>query len=374
MSRAWRQRLATAAAVLVAAAAGAGLALGTRGGGSADEPQTHAVVATLPVSEEEAAARLFLVGFGGTRGSDPAVRRLGLRDWGGVVIERHNARSPRQVRALARAIRSDAAGWGSAQPPLVAIRQVGGAASSLPTLPPPPQPDQAVAREARRAAVAAGRALRGLGVELTLGAPVADLATVSGPAASRGFSPDPAVAADLVAAAVSGYRAVGLASAPGSFPGEGAASQDPIDGPATVGLSLAELRERDLAPFRAAVAAEAPAMVMSDAIYAAWDDAGPASLAPEAYDLLRRGAGFGGVAISGDLNAATAVTGGTAAEAAVDALRAGADLLWVPGDAAEQEAAYRAVLEGLRSDPVLRARAAEALGRVALLRERYALP
>ncbi len=374
MRHGWRRRLATAAAVAVAAAAGAGLALGTRGGGPADAPRPRAVSAVLPVPEAEAAARLFLVGFGGTRGDDPSVRRLGLRDWGGVVIEPHNARSPRQVRALVRSIRADAAGWGSAQPPLVAIRQPGGPGSALPSLPPPAQPDQAVPREARHAARSAGRALRALGVELTLGAPVADLAAVGGPAAERGFSADPQTASELVAAAVEGYREAGLASAPGSFPGEGGASQDPVDGPATVGMSREELAARDLAPFRAAVAAGAPAMLVSDAIYAAWDDAGPAALAPEAYDLLRRGAGFGGVAISGDLNAATAVTGGSVAEAAVAALRAGADLLWVPGDATEQESAYRAVLAALRADPVVRARAAEALGRVALLRERYALP
>ena len=33
------------------------------------------------------------------------------------------------------------------------------------------------------------------------------------------------------------------------FPGQGTASQDPIDGPANVGLSADELRKRDLMPF-----------------------------------------------------------------------------------------------------------------------------
>jgi beta-N-acetylhexosaminidase len=109
-------------------------------------------------------------------------------------------------------------------------------------------------------------------------------------------------------------------------------------------------------------------------VYAAWDGVTPATLAPEAYDLLRRGVRFGGVAMTGDLNAVTAVTGGSAASAAVDALRAGADLLWVPGDANDQEAAYLALVRALKRDEGLRARAAEALNRLALLRERYANP
>jgi beta-N-acetylhexosaminidase len=297
------------------------------------------------------------------------VRRLARRDWAGVVIERHNATSPEQVGALVAAIRARARRAGRTAP-LVAIRQAGGDESALPGLPPAPEGDQAVAREAAAEATAAARALRGLGIDLTL-APIADLAADVGPAAATGFSADPARAADLVAAAVHAYRLAGVASAPGSFPGEGGASQDPRQGPATVGFDLETLRSADMVPF-AAAAGEAPAIQMSDAVYAAWDGVTPATLAPEAYDLLRRGAHFGGVALSGDLTAVTAVTGGTPGQAAVDALRAGADLLWIPGDAADQEAAYETMLAALGRDARLRARAAQALTRVALLRARYA--
>ncbi|HEU4656384.1 MAG TPA: glycoside hydrolase family 3 N-terminal domain-containing protein [Capillimicrobium sp.] len=361
--------LAVAAVVAIALAAGAGVAVLSAGGDDGSARTVGSAAATLPMPPEQAAAQLFLVGFGGTTGSDPGVRRLAGRDWGGVVIERGNATSAAGVRALVAAIRRRARAAGREEP-LVAIRQAGGEASALPRLPPVPQPEQAVAREAALQATAAARALEPLGIDLTL-APVADLAGAVGPAAMTGFSPDPAIAADLVAAAVHAYREAGMASAPGSFPGQGAASGDPRLGPATVGLDLETLTRADLRPF-AAAAREAPVMQMSDAVYAMWDGVTPATLAPEAYDLLRRGAGFGGVALSGDLTAVTAVTGGTTARAAVDALRAGADLLWVPGDAADQEAAYEAVLAGLRRDPALRARAAEALARVRLLRERYA--
>jgi beta-N-acetylhexosaminidase len=360
-----------ALALAAACALAAGVVVAVLSGGSeqAAAPATAATPATLPVAPEVAAARLFLVGFGGTAPEDPGVRRLADRDWGGVALDRENAVDAEQVAALVDGIRERARRAGR-DAPLMAIRQAGGAASALPSLPPAPQPDQSVAREAGAEATAAARALRALGIELTL-APVADLASAVGPAAETGFGEDPGRTADLVAAAVHAYREAGVASAPGSFPGEGAASRDPRDGPATVGLDLETLRSADVVPF-AAAAGEAPVIQMSAATYVAWDGVTPATLAPEAYDLLRRGAHFGGVALSGDLNALTAVTGGTVAEAAVEALRAGADLLWVPGDAAEQEAAYRAVAAALRGDPALRARAAEALARVALLRSRYA--
>jgi len=376
VSRIWRQRIGFVLACLVAVGAGVGLALGARGGddgGGAGAAGDVVVVAStpttasLPVSTPVAAERLFLVGFAGTSARHRGVRALADHEWAGVVLEAHNARSPRQVRALVRAIKR---GSGSA-PPLIGIVQPGGAGSALPDLPPLAQQDVAVAREAARTASDAARALRALGVELTF-APIADLAYPSGPVGSEGFSADPQIAADLVGAAVSAYREGRIASAPGAFPGQGAASQDPDTGPGTVGFSLDELRGADVVPFAAAVAADAPAIQMSNAVYAAWDGVTPATLAPEAYDLLRRGTSFGGVAISADLQATTAVTGTSVARAAVEALRAGADLLWVPGNAADQKAAVAAVARAVERDPALRARAAEALSRVELLRSRYA--
>jgi len=361
---------AAMASVALAACGGTNRPAPVTTGGPGSTPATTPAGAPAP-DPVDAAAQLFAVGFGGTSGTDAGVRRLAGHPWGAVVIEAHNARSPGQVRALVRAVRRRARAAGFASP-LIAVEQAGGDASALPELPPPPEPEQEDVRVAAAQATRAAAALRPLGVELTL-APVADLAVSVGPAASTGFSPDPAETAERVRAAVHAYREAGLASAPRSFPGEGGASQDPREGPATVGFSLDELRAADVRPF-AAAAREAPVIQMSDAVYAAWDGVTPASLAPEAYDLLRRGVRFGGVAMTGDLTAATAVTGGSPAAAAVDALRAGADLLWIPGDAADQEAAYRAMVRALRSDAGLRARAAEALRRVALLRSRYANP
>jgi beta-N-acetylhexosaminidase len=370
VSRTWRQRILFVLACLVAAGAGVGLALGARGGaggsGDAAIPTTAPVTATLPVPAPVAAERLFLVGFAGTSAHDRGVRALADHAWAGVVLEPHNATSTGQVRALVRAIKRE-----GSEPPLVGIVQPGGAGSTLPRLPPLAQQDVSVAREAGHTAAEAAVALTGLGFELTF-APIADLAYPTGPMSATGYSADPQVAADLVGAAVTAYRKGRLASAPSSFPGQGAASQDPSQGPGTVGFSLDELRAADVEPFRAAVAAGAPAIQMSNAVYAAWDGVTPATLAPAAYDLLRRGTSFGGVAISADLQATTAVTGTSVARAAVDALRAGADLLWVPGDAADQEAAAQAVARAIERDPTLRQRAAEALSRVALLRKRYA--
>ena len=170
-------------------------------------------------------------------------------------------------------------------------------------------------------------------------APAADVGYSAGPADGLAFSDDPARVARAARASVAGWRAGGVVTAPGHFPGQGAASQDPLDGPASVGVGRGRHPALDLVPFRA-IARRAPAIVVSSAAFAAYDSVTPAALTPAITKaLLREQLGFAGVAISDDLDGVAAATGTTVADAAVAALRAGIDLLYVP-DPAEAEPAY----------------------------------
>jgi beta-N-acetylhexosaminidase len=139
---------------------------------------------------------------------------------------------------------------------------------------------------------------------------------------------------------------------------------------ATVGLSLDELKARDLQPF-AAIAKHAPAIQLSAATYVAFDGVTPATLLPEVVALLRSGLGFGGVIVSGDLAAASLTGGQSVAELAVRAINAGVDLVWIPGDAAAQDAAWRAVVRALRDGTIPASRVADALAHVSKLRTDY---
>ena len=104
---------------------------------------------------------------------------------------------------------------------------------------------------------------------------------------------------------------------------------------------------------------------MSNAIYAAYDGVTPATLLPEAVDELRDRLRFDGAIVSADLVATTATTGGSVGQAAIDALKAGVDLLIVPGGRAQQDEAYRAVVAAVRSGAVEAGRVVEALRRIA---------
>ena len=313
---------------------------------------------------EKAVAQLIAAGFEGTSPPESFRVRMRERAWGVVLLSAANYESPSRLREAIDAVERGAR-RGDQIAPLIAAdpRALGG-------LGPEPAPDIALDGEpsdAEEEARDAARRLREAHVPMAL-APSADLAVGGGPAESRGFSDDPREAARFVEAAVRGWTAGKVLAAPGRFPGEGGAAQDPLLGPATVGLSVDELKRRDLEPFRAAVRAGAPAIQMSAALYAAWDGVTPATVLPDAVRLLRDETKFDGVVVSADLNAATATGGVSTGRAAIDALKAGCDLLVIAGGRAEQDAAYRGVLGAVRRGEIPRERFDEAVRRVAALK------
>lgn len=317
-------------------------------------------------------AQLFVVDMTGQYPRDPFFGQLRRRGWGAVVLGQANFVDQGQFTDLTGELRVVARQSGPALP-LIVVNQSGGPASALEGLPPRAQPligDTGRPALAGSQARAAGRALRELGVNANL-APVADVGSAAGPVQNQVYSDDPVLVARMVRAAVDGYRRTRVVSVVGHFPGIGAASADPATANATVGLSLPELRRRDLRPF-AAVARRAPVVLVSNAVYAAWDGVTPAVLLPEAIGRLLRGdLGFRGVVMTDDLNSAAPVLGETLGETSVAAVTAGADMLYVSGG--DHERAYHAVLRAVGSGRISRERLRLSVLRVLALKQGYGL-
>lgn len=315
--------------------------------------RVKALARSLPL--EARVAQLFLVGFEGTDVSAPIFTSVQDQGWGGVVIGPDNLLWPEAVAGLAGELAVRAAGSGVIRP-LVVVEE-------HPSF--PPQQGVTSPREAEAAARAAAEGLAAMGADAVLD-PQADLAVPAGPAASSGFSDVARTVAPLARAAVRGWLAGGVLPAVGHFPGQGAASQDPVEGPSVVGA------EPEVEAFAPALR-RAPAVVVSNAAYTTYDPTTPAALLPAIVrDLLRGDLGFRGVAISDELAGAAAATGATVADAAVRALRAGCDVVRVRSEV-ERDAAYRRVLSAARTGRIPRARVREALLRVLTLKERAGL-
>ena len=174
--------------------------------------------------------------------------------------------------------------------------------------------------------------------------------------------------------AVLGWRAGGVAATAKHFPGLGGASANTDAAVVRIRRSRAELERVDLAPFRAAIAAGVPLVMVGHARYPALDPYRIASQSEAIIEgLLRNELGFRGVVITDSMEARASLATGWLVKDSERAVRAGVDLLLLTG-----RGSYRPVYDHLlavaRADPAFRARVRESAARVLALKARGALP
>jgi beta-N-acetylhexosaminidase len=322
---------------------------------------------SLPL--EQQVGQLLVLSFRGTTPPGYVLETLREQRAAGVILFGGNIASPDQLVALTRALRREAGR------PLVAVDQEGGTVRRVPWVGPVrSEPEQAAAGTVRSDAAAAARALRKAGINVTF-APVADVPSVPGAAlAPRAFSRDPAIASQSVRASVLGWRAGGVAAAAKHFPGLGGAGANTDRAIVRIRRSRAELDGVDLAPFRAAVDAGVPLVMVGHARYPVLDRVRIASQsAPIIGGLLRGELGFRGVVVTDSMEARASLATGSLESVSERAVRAGADLLLLTG-----RGSYRPVYEHLlavaRADPVFRTRVRESAARILALKARGARP
>lgn len=352
-------------AILTVLALAAPLAGDRASGGPS--PSARAPVDSL--SLEQQVGQLLLLRFAGTT-APPYVRAaVKNRRVAGVILFRSNVASPSQLRALTSRLRRQGGR------PIVAVDQEGGAVRMLPWAPPlASQPEQAAASRAGLSARQAGVALRAAGITVSL-APVSDVPSVPGAAlAGRSFSRDPRRASRATAAAVVGWRRGGVASAAKHFPGLGAAGVNTDDARVTIRRSRAELEATDLLPFRAAIRAGVPLVMVAHARYPALDRARIASQSPRiVQDLLRDELGFRGAVVTDSMEAEASLATGGITIVSERAVRAGADLLLLTGQGSYPPV-YRHLLAVARRSASFRGRVRESAARVLALKQRVARP
>jgi beta-N-acetylhexosaminidase len=318
-----------------------------------------------PAPVEARAATVLAVGINNATTADaPLAARVAALGVGGVILLGPNIVDADQARALIAGLRQQ-----SPRDLLVAVDEEGGRVSRLrPILGSTPSARTLGQRSlADIAAVARerGGVLRDLGFDLVL-APVvdADGGPSGGAVGDRAFATTPADSGPRAAAFATGLRGAGVAATAKHFPGQGGLA-DSHDGEVVSDAPLADLRAAATAGFGPVINAGVGAVMMSHVTYRALGPL-PASLEPAAYRLLRS-LGFGGVAITDAVGMEAIVEQWSLPEAAVPALKAGADLvLATPGDkaAAMRDGVVAAVADGRLAE----SRLDEAVARVLVLR------
>src|ERR671914_1495887 len=356
----------------------AGLVVGAGGDDDETEPQPaevaeqvqeerheRALAAVDRLSLRQQVGQLIVSSFPDPAPPDYIRRRLRNRETAGVILFGFNAGSEAEWRRLTRALQRHARGDA-----LVMVDQEGGEIRTLSWAGPAAgQPSQGDAVAVRAGARETGRQLSRSGVNVNL-APVADVPGGAAPVMGfRAFDGDPRGIATRTRASIEGMRAAGVAATVKHFPGLGRAQVNTDDGSALVTGAVTA----DLVPFRAAIEARAPLVMLSHALYPELDANRIASQSRSIVTgLLRRQLGYGGVIVTDSMEAQAVLDRSGVGRAAERSVRAGADLILMTGSASWNQV-HPWLLRRARESQAFRERIRRSAGRVLSLKERMGL-
>jgi beta-N-acetylhexosaminidase len=171
---------------------------------------------------------------------------------------------------------------------------------------------------------------------------------------TRSFGEDPQQVGNLVAAYIRGAKAGGMLTTAKHFPGHGDTATDSHLGVAKVSGDLARLKSVELPPFQKAIEAGVDAVMVAHVSAPALEpDPNKVGTTSSAIvtDLLKKQLGFKGIVVTDaiDMAGVTRLYASNIGRAAVDAFKAGNDLLLIPADL---DASYKAMLDAVRSGEI----------------------
>jgi beta-N-acetylhexosaminidase len=171
---------------------------------------------------------------------------------------------------------------------------------------------------------------------------------------TRSFGEDPQQVGDLVTAYIQGAHQAGMLVTVKHFPGHGDTATDSHLGVASVGGDRARLDAVELPPFRQAIAAGVDSVMVAHVTVPSLDSDPNhvATISPAIVsDLLEKQLGFKGLIVTDALDMAglTHLFASNIGRAAVEAFKAGNDLLLIPADL---PASYDAMLQAVRSGEI----------------------
>jgi beta-N-acetylhexosaminidase len=171
---------------------------------------------------------------------------------------------------------------------------------------------------------------------------------------TRSFGEDPRQVGDLVTAYIKGAHEGGMLTTVKHFPGHGDTATDSHLGVASVNVDRAHLDSIELPPFRQAIAAGVDSVMVAHVTVPALDSDPNhvATISPVTVsDLLEKQLGFKGIVVTDalDMTGLTHLFANNIGRAAVEAFKAGNDLLLIPADF---PASYNAMVQAVQSGEI----------------------
>lgn len=234
--------------------------------------------------------------------------------------------------------------------------------------------------EAERMGATTAREARTLGIEWAL-SPVADVNdNPANPVINdRSFGEDSSSVGTLVSAFIRGAHQNGLLVTAKHFPGLGNSTVDPRYGIATINADINHLNAVELLPFREAIESGVDAIMVEHTFVPALDP-DPSKFATISQKivggLLEKDMGFKGVVLTDLIEKQEMARlyghtkGNPAAEAAIDAIKAGCDVIMVTNDLGDVD---HAILKAVQSGEIPESRIDDSVSKILTLKAKLGL-
>ncbi|GJJ13093.1 hypothetical protein Clacol_007343 [Clathrus columnatus] len=333
---------------------------------------------TIEISEslKREIGQHFVLGFPGLDVTPGIVSLIQEYYVGAIIIMKRNVQDVRQLRTLIAKLQSAAREAGHDAPLLIGIDQENGLVSAFSrdtplggTQFPGPMAlaatDDPVLVEKVYAATASEMRLCGINWDY---APVCDIN-------SEPKNPviDPSKVSELAAAAAKGLTSQGIAPSPKHFPGHGDTHIDSHLGLPRIMKTIDELEHIELVPFKHLINnGVATVMTGHMALPLISGDDKPCSLSRViTHNLLREKLGYNGVVVTDCLEMDAIVKTYGTEDGAVEALKAGADIVMICHRFEKQIGAIKAVYSAFLSDGLSKEDLTASGKRIQYLKERY---
>jgi len=332
-------------------------------------------------TREELIRQMLVVGFDGLTPPPAFLDFLARGGLGGVILFRRNADTPEQILQLCSRLQEAALAAPVGLPLFVAIDQEGGRVTRLAEpftrFPAAAQLGKKKSPElCREVGRVMARELKAVGINVNC-APVLDVEgdphnPVLG---DRVFGAEADLVSELGVQVIRGLQGEGVIAVGKHFPGHRAITVDPhLDLP-TSPLTRADLAALDLKPFQRAIGEGVAAIMTAHVLYPRIDPGRPATLSARFLDgLLRQDLLFSGLVISDDLDMGAIAYHFPLERAAVEAVRAGADVLLLCQGWKKGEAVIGALLRAVAEDMISEARLRASVARILRSKEEFLIP
>lgn len=321
-----------------------------------------------------------MLGFSGTKPGSGIKRLITEYGLGGVVLFGCNIEKPQQVAGLCEELQDLALDNSPAIPLFIAIDQEGGRVTrikegitllpKMATLGATGSPELAYSL-----GQVIGRELRFMGINMDL-APVLDVDSqphnpVIG---DRSLGDNPDLVAKLGCEFYKGLHQAGVLAVGKHFPGHGDTEADSHLRLPVVNQDRRVLEQRELVPFKAAIASGLEVIMPAHVLYSALDVDNPATLSAGILTgLLRRELGFKGLVLSDDM-LMKAIDQNKLPRMAVGAIQAGVDMLLFGHEDAPIPQIIEALHQAVREKLISAERIKQAVSNVLQLKANWLEP